>query len=91
MHPQDAEKLEVCDGDTVKITSRVGSVEIQVKIMAENEILPGNLQVTHGWKEANINILTHDDILDPVSGYPLLKGVQVKVEKSTKKKIQSVY
>ncbi len=91
MHPQDAGKLEVCDGDTVKITSRVGSVEIQVKIMAENEILPGNLQVTHGWKEANINILTHDDILDPVSGYPLLKGVQVKVEKSTKKKMQSVY
>jgi predicted molibdopterin-dependent oxidoreductase YjgC len=65
----------------VKITSRVGSVEIQVKIMAKNEILAGNLQVTHGWKEANINILTHDDILDPVSGYPLLKGVQVKVEK----------
>jgi anaerobic selenocysteine-containing dehydrogenase len=81
IHPLDAEKLEVGDGDTVKITSRIGSVEVQVRVMAENEILPGNLQVTHGWKEANINILTHDDILDPISGYPLLKGVQVKVEK----------
>lgn len=81
MHPIDAEKLDVTDGDTVRITSRIGSVDIPVKVMAENEILPGNLQVTHGWKEANINILTHDDILDPISGYPLLKGIQVKVEK----------
>ena len=80
MHPKDAEKLDVTDGDTVRIISRIGSVDIPVKVMAENEILPGNLQVTHGWKEANINILTHDDILDPISGYPLLKGIQVKVE-----------
>ena len=81
MHPFDAKQLEVSDGDRVRITSRVGTLDIQVKIMAENEIQRAILQVTHGWAEANINILTHDDILDPISGYPLLKGVQVKLEK----------
>jgi anaerobic selenocysteine-containing dehydrogenase len=81
MHPEDAAALGVVDGDTVRVTSRIGSLEIPVKIMARNEILPGNLQITHGWKEANVNLLTHDDRFDPVSGFPLMKAVEVRVER----------
>jgi len=81
MHPEDAEKLQLADGDRVVITSRIGSLEIRAKIMAENEIRPGNLQITHGWKKANVNRITHDDIFDPIDGFPLMKAVQVRVEK----------
>ena len=81
MHPSDAEKKGILDGDAVTITSRIGSIEIPVKIMAPNEILPGNLQITHGWKEANVNFITHDDRFDPISGFPLMKAVEVKLEK----------
>jgi formate dehydrogenase (coenzyme F420) alpha subunit len=82
VHPDDAAALGLTDGDVVKITSRIGSVKVPVKVMAPNEIRPGSLQVTHGWAEANINLVTHDDRCDPVSGFPLMKSIEVRVEKS---------
>jgi anaerobic selenocysteine-containing dehydrogenase len=81
LNPQDAAALGVADGDPIRITSRIGSVEAPVKIMSKAEILPGTLQLTHGWKEANVNLLTHDDRFDPISGFPLMKAVEVRVEK----------
>jgi len=81
MHPDDAVALRVADGDTVRVTSRIGSMEIPVKVMAPNEILPGSLQITHGWNEANVNLITHDDRFDPISGFPLMKSVEVRLEK----------
>ena len=81
MHPEDAASLGVADGDAVRITSRIGALEICVKVRARNEILPGVLQITHGWREANVNLITHDDRFDPVSGFPLMKSMTVRVEK----------
>jgi formate dehydrogenase (coenzyme F420) alpha subunit len=46
-----------------------------------NHILPGVVQATHGWSEANINKITHDDINDPIDGFPLMKSVEVRIEK----------
>jgi anaerobic selenocysteine-containing dehydrogenase len=82
MHPHDAAALGVADGDTVRVTSRIGSVEIPVKVVADNEIPPGTLQITHGWKDANVNLITHDDRFDPISGFPLMKSVEVRVERT---------
>ncbi len=56
-------------------------MDVPVKVMAPNEIRRGSLQVTHGWAQANINLVTHDDRFDPVSGFPLMKSVEVRVEK----------
>jgi len=84
MHPDDAAVLGVVDGDAVKVTSRIGSLDIPVKVVAANEIPPGTLQITHGWKEANVNLITHDDRFDPISGFPLMKSVEVRVEKVMK-------
>jgi len=81
MHPDDAARLGVADGETVQVTSRIGSLELPVKVTAPNEILPGSLQITHGWREANVNLITHDDRFDPISGFPLMKSVEVRVEK----------
>ena len=81
LHPQDASALGVSDGDEIRITSRIGTVEVPAKIMSKSEILPGTLQLTHGWEEANANLLTHDDRFDPISGFPLMKAVEVRLEK----------
>jgi anaerobic selenocysteine-containing dehydrogenase len=81
LHPRDAAALGVADGEQIRITSRIGTVEVPVKIMSKSEILPGILQLTHGWKEANANLLTHDDRFDPISGFPLMKAVEVRLEK----------
>jgi anaerobic selenocysteine-containing dehydrogenase len=79
MHPDDARELGVTDGDPVEVASRIGSIVIPVKVMAPEEIRRGELQITHGWRDANVNLLTHDDRFDPVSGFPLMKSVEVRV------------
>ncbi len=81
IHPVDAEKLMVKTGDTVSVTSSTGSVDVPVRVVHENYILPGVVQVTHGWREANINKITPDDINDPIDGFPLMKSVEVRIEK----------
>lgn len=82
MHPADAASLRVGDGDLVRVVSRIGALEIPVRVMAPNELLPGTLQITHGWREANVNVITHDDRFDPVSGFPLMKSAEVRVERA---------
>ena len=42
MHPDDAAALGVADGDAVRVTSRIGSVEVPVRVVAANEICPGD-------------------------------------------------
>ena len=82
IHPIDASKLEIDDKEWVRIISHIGSIEIQVKIVPQGEILPGIIQITHGWDEANVNFLTDDKLNDPVTGFPLLKAIQVRIEKT---------
>ncbi|MEZ5124818.1 MAG: molybdopterin-dependent oxidoreductase [Thermoleophilia bacterium] len=81
LHPDDALALGVQTGDVVTVTSRIGAVDVPVTVVAANEILPGVIQITHGWRDANVNLLTHDDRFDPVSGFPLMKSVAVRVAK----------
>jgi anaerobic selenocysteine-containing dehydrogenase len=79
IHPVDARKIGVATGDIVTVTSVVGSVDIPVKVVNPSNILPGITQVTHGWKESNINLLTHDDRNDPIDGFPLMKSVEISI------------
>jgi len=65
----------------VRVTSRIGTLDIPVKVVAPNEILQGVLEITHGWREANVNLITHDDRFDSISGFPLMKSMTVRVEK----------
>jgi len=79
IHPIDAEKLGVVTGDVVTVTSTVGSVDIPVKVVHSSHIPPGVTQITHGWKESNVNLVTHDSRNDPIDGFPLLKSVEIKI------------
>ncbi|WP_053983641.1 molybdopterin-containing oxidoreductase family protein [Niameybacter massiliensis] len=81
MHPVDAQALGVVTGDRVRVTSRIGSLEIKVLVLHEKEIHPGSVQITHGWKDANVNLIMPDDRRDPISGFPALKSVEVNIEK----------
>jgi anaerobic selenocysteine-containing dehydrogenase len=83
VHPEDAEMLQISDGNMVRVTSEVGSIVIAAKIVSLREILPGVVQITNGWwKESNVNRLTIDSITDPISGFPLMSSVPVRLEKA---------
>ena len=81
MHPDDAAALGIKDGDKVRVTSRIGSFETTAQIMHPKEIFKGSMQHTHGFVDENVNEITYDDVSDPISGFPVLKSIQVKVEK----------
>ena len=81
IHPEDAAREGIGNKERVRVVSEIGSVEVQAKIVRGSEIIQGVLQITHGWEDGNVNLVTPDLINDPISGFPLLKAVPVRVEK----------
>lgn len=81
MHEEDAQSLSLKEGGRIRVTSRQGSIELPVHIMKYNTIAKGAIQITHGYGEANANLLTDDTDRDPISGFPNLKCENVKIEK----------
>lgn len=68
IHPSTADGLGVMDGDKVVVETPRGAVAIKARCTPS--ILPGVISMSHGWDEANANILTDDACLDPISGFP---------------------
>jgi anaerobic selenocysteine-containing dehydrogenase len=83
LHPHDARRHRVQDGDFVELTSRRGKLVAQAQVTAE--IAPGTCFVPFHWgrgmgfyKSANNLTL---DAFDPVSKEPELKAAAVRVKK----------
>jgi anaerobic selenocysteine-containing dehydrogenase len=81
MHPDDARNLGLENGDTIRLVTAGGALIVAVRIVHAAEIRPGVIELYHGWEEAPANLLTLDEVNDPISGFPWLKGVPVRVEK----------
>ncbi len=82
LHPQDAAALGLEAGEPVRVSSEVGSIVLPANILGGGEILPGLVQITHGWPgDGNVNRLTFDTITDPISGFPLLTSIPVQLQR----------
>jgi formate dehydrogenase alpha subunit len=81
LHPEDAVKLDVKMNERVKVTSRRGSIEINVRIT--DRIRPGVVFIPFHYAESPANVLTNF-ALDPIAKIPELKICAVKVEKISK-------
>ncbi len=78
IHPGDAARLSLEDGDKVRLKSRRGAIEIRLK---KAERCPqGILFVPFHFREAMVNLLTNS-ALDPVAKTPELKVCAVALEK----------
>jgi len=78
IHPKDAEKLGIRDGDTVTLTSRRGNVAVTAKVSAVSP--EGVVYMNFHFAEAAANILTNP-ARDPVAKIPEFKVCAVRVEK----------
>jgi anaerobic selenocysteine-containing dehydrogenase len=93
VHPDDAQRLQLSDGGSARITSRVGEVVAPVEVT--DEIMPGVVSLPHGWGHGqkgsrqsvaseyagvNSNLLTDETLIDPLSGNAVLNGIPVRVE-----------
>lgn len=70
IHEEDAKSLGLQEGDMVKVTSKQGSITLPVKIMQRGTFAKGAVQITHGFADANANLLTDDTDRCPISGFP---------------------
>jgi len=92
MHPDDLARRQLIDGQRVRVSSRIGMVEVEV--VASMDMMPGVVSLPHGWGHgrpgvqmsiasgqpgASANDLTDERQLDELSGNAALNGVPVKV------------
>ncbi|MEF8774469.1 MAG: molybdopterin dinucleotide binding domain-containing protein, partial [Halobacteriales archaeon] len=77
IHPSDAERYGVEDGDTVTISSRRG--EIDVKAQVTEDIKEGTIWTTPHFAAASANILTND-VLDERAKIPEYKAAAAEIE-----------
>lgn len=93
MHPDDAERRGLRDGQRVRLRSRVGEVHVPLEI--SDEMMPGVVCMPHGFGHgregaqlrvagqhpgASVNDVTDDGLVDELAGTARLSGVEVTVE-----------
>jgi len=80
INPVDADSRSIKHGDMVIISSPRGSIKMKANVT--EAILSGVVSVPHHWPgEANANILTDDNNLDPISGFPPFKSQLCQVSR----------
>ncbi|HEY9036778.1 MAG TPA: molybdopterin-dependent oxidoreductase [Pseudomonadales bacterium] len=96
MHPDDAARLALAEGERVCVRSQAG--EIAVPLAITTDMMPGSVALPHGWghqnakglsiasttEGANVNILASDgpDHIEPLSGMAQLTGIPVTVTRA---------
>ncbi len=78
INPEDANSLNLSQGEMVNVISRRGKVKTKVKI--SDKSTPGVIFMTFHFAESAVNLLTND-ALDPVAKIPEYKVAAVKIEK----------
>lgn len=92
VHPDDAARLGLADGELARVSSRVGAIEVPVEVT--DDVMPGVISIPHGWGHGtpgvelhvarqhagvNTNVLTDEDALEPLSGTAILNGIPVEL------------
>jgi anaerobic selenocysteine-containing dehydrogenase len=78
IHPQDAARQGIADGEVVRVLSRRGDVTVRAK--ATEDCSPGVVSMTFHFAETPTNVLTHA-ALDPVAKIPETKVCAVRIER----------
>jgi formate dehydrogenase major subunit len=77
VHPNDAERYGVEDGEYIRVRSRRG--EIVVKANVTEDIKEGSIWTTQHFADASANQLTND-VLDPLAKIPEYKAAAAEIE-----------
>jgi anaerobic selenocysteine-containing dehydrogenase len=77
VHPEDAKRAGISDGEPVVVRSERGELVGVAKL--ERSIRPGAVSVPHGHERANVNFLTDKDRIDVVTGMVRYSGIPVSL------------
>ncbi|MDR1014126.1 MAG: molybdopterin-dependent oxidoreductase [Coriobacteriales bacterium] len=79
LSPKDAEARGLKDGDDARVFNMQG--EIAMKAEVTNMVMPGVVDIFHGWHQADVNLLTTRDF-DPITGFPPFSSGLCEVAKA---------
>ncbi|HJZ84425.1 MAG TPA: molybdopterin dinucleotide binding domain-containing protein, partial [Polyangia bacterium] len=79
IHPDDLARLGIADGQSVRVRSRRGAIELPAR--ASQRSHPGSVFIPFHFREAAANVLTVDE-LDPYGKIPEYKFCAVTVERA---------
>lgn len=77
--PEDAARLQLQAGDSIRITTGHGTVLVRAN--PTTSIPAGMVSLYHGYREADANSLLSWDHRDPYSGFPSYRCIRCRVEK----------
>lgn len=87
VHPEDAARRAVGDGQPAVLESAAGSITVTVEVT--DAVMPGVVCMPHGWSDmswapgattgANVNVLNPAATIDPLSGTAVLNAVPVQL------------
>jgi anaerobic selenocysteine-containing dehydrogenase len=92
VHPRDAERFGLADGEPARVSSAAGEVEVPVEVT--DAVMPGVVSIPHGWGHdaegielrvasahagTNSNVLADETAVDPLSGNAVLNGIPVEL------------
>jgi anaerobic selenocysteine-containing dehydrogenase len=75
---KDAEERGIENGEWVRVFNWQGEIEMVAEVT--NLLLPGMVDIYHGWPQADVNLLTTRDF-DPITGFPPFKSGLCQVAK----------
>jgi predicted molibdopterin-dependent oxidoreductase YjgC len=78
IHPDDAKRYGILEGDAVRVMSRRG--ECQFTAMLPDRVAPGHVFANFHFSESPVNILTAE-VSDPIARCPEYKISAVQIEK----------
>jgi anaerobic selenocysteine-containing dehydrogenase len=93
VHPDDAARLGLVDGEEAVVRSRTGEIVVPVEVT--DDVMPGVVSIPHGWGHdlpgvalsvagehagTNSNVLADELVLEPLSGTAVLNGIPVELE-----------
>ncbi|MDR1421796.1 MAG: molybdopterin-dependent oxidoreductase [Coriobacteriales bacterium] len=79
LNPADATARGLTDGDKVRIFNQQGEIEMFAEVT--NIVMPGVVDIFHGWHQADVNLLTTRDF-DPITGFPPFACGLCQIEKA---------
>jgi anaerobic selenocysteine-containing dehydrogenase len=79
VHPDDARAAGIADGDAVEVASETGRLCLTARVT--DTMPPGVVSISHGWADANVNVLISSRDLDPLTGMPRSSGTAVSLHR----------
>jgi anaerobic selenocysteine-containing dehydrogenase len=87
MHPTDAGRLQLTDGDKVKVVTEAGEAVVELDV--DDSARPGHVVIPHGFglvydgemHGVNVNRLTKNTYRDPIAATPIHRYVPCRVER----------